>query len=73
MPLAIVNAVAARCREGDLSAFEKRLVKDRGLSCQQLGEAIAAIAENRKANAETATELDGFLKEMADEAIDQFE
>lgn len=45
MPIEIVQDVAKRCGAGQLKPWEQKMKDDKGLTCTQLGEAVAAIVE----------------------------
>ena len=52
MPEAIVKDVIRRCSENDLPLWMRRMKRQRGLSCDQLGEAVASMVENARKNSE---------------------
>jgi len=51
MPVEVVNAVQKRCATGKMPAWMRKMKKSRDLSCDQLGEAVASMVENKRKRA----------------------
>jgi len=58
MPIEVVQDVAKRCQAGQLKPWEQKMKDDKGLTCTQLGEAVAAIVEAKiKQSSQSITRL----------------
>jgi hypothetical protein len=53
MPVEVVNAVQKRCQTGKMPAWMRKMKKSRDLSCNQLGEAVASMVENKRKRGRT--------------------
>jgi len=53
MPVEVVNVVQRRCQTGKMPAWMRKMKKSRDLSCNQLGEAVASMVENKRKRGRT--------------------
>jgi len=48
MPIEVVNAVQKRCATGKMPSWMRKMKKERSLSCDGLGEAVASMVKNKR-------------------------